>query len=105
MATGRGLQCLVFTMAAGASCGRSGLLGRLSEDSKCSRSTLRSLALLNAFPEVGRGAGYSGRSRRSRALTEHTTHHYLSTWVIVGAVAQDPVSRQYRRRVDDGSGD
>jgi response regulator of citrate/malate metabolism len=61
-----------------------------------SRSTLRSLLVLAAFPddgsyralvEVAKEVGYNAS----------TTHRYLSTWIAVGLLEQDPRSRRYRR--------
>jgi hypothetical protein len=84
-----------------------GLLGLLSglealniqpsafEDPRFSRSLLRALLVLACYPTDG----------TSRAVTDvadqldmgaSTAHRYTSTFVEVGLLEQDPVSRQYR---------
>jgi IclR helix-turn-helix domain len=61
-----------------------------------SRSTLRALLVLSRFPadqserELTEVAGELG-------FSTSTTHRYLSTWVAVGVLQQDPDTRRYRR--------
>lgn len=65
-----------------------------------SRSTLRALLVLGAFPADGRGIELTDVARRLE-LSPSTTHRYVGTWMAVGLVEQDPVSRRYRRPVSD----
>ena len=67
-----------------------------AHDGEVSRSVLRALLVLAAFPydgtyralvEVARELGYN----------PSTTHRYVSTWLAVGLLEQDPRSRKYRR--------
>jgi response regulator of citrate/malate metabolism len=67
-----------------------------SQSDGVSRSVLRALFVLAAFPLDG----------SSRSLTEvaddtgynrSTTHRYVSTWLSVGVLEQDPKSRRYWR--------
>jgi hypothetical protein len=61
-----------------------------------SRSTLRSLLVLIAFPEDG---SYRGLAEVSKEVgyNPSTAHRYVSTWIAVGLLEQDPRSRRYRR--------
>lgn len=63
-----------------------------------SHSTLRSLLVLSAFSPDG-----TPRELKEVAdqlgLSPATTHRYLRTWLVVGALDQDPDSRRYRRAV------
>jgi IclR helix-turn-helix domain len=63
-----------------------------------SRSVLRALLVLAAFPpdgtyrpliDVAKELGY----------TASTTHRYAITWLAIGLLEQDPKSRRYRRPV------
>jgi hypothetical protein len=72
------------------------LLVRFSEDPKYSRSTLRALAVLSAFSENGRERSLQEVAEEVE-LSPSTTLRYINTWVIVGALSQNPASRKYRR--------
>jgi IclR helix-turn-helix domain len=63
---------------------------------KVSRSVLRALLVLAAFPldgtyrpliDVSKEVGYN----------PSTAHRYASTWLAIGLLEQDPKSRKYRR--------
>ncbi len=76
----------------------------LLDDVKCSRSTFRALLVLVAFPADGSEHDLSEVARRLE-LSPSTTHRYISTWMAVGLLEQDPRSRRYRRarpaQIDD----
>lgn len=73
------------------------LLTELGNDRRYSRSTLRALAVLDAFASDG-----SEREVKHVAeelnLSQSTTHRYINTWVILGELEQDAATRRYRRR-------
>ena len=66
------------------------------EDRHLSHSTLRALLVLAAFPADG-----TERSLAAAADTlgygRSTTHRYVTTWMAVGFLEQEPKSRRYRR--------
>jgi hypothetical protein len=66
------------------------------EDRRLSHSTLRALLVLAAFPADG-----TERSLAAVADTlgygRSTTHRYVTTWMAVGFLEQEPKSRRYRR--------
>jgi hypothetical protein len=75
---------------------RHGVLLPLWGEVRCSRSVIRALLVLAAFPADG----------SPRELTEiageigfspSTTHRYIRTWVAVGLLEQDLHARRYRR--------
>ena len=68
----------------------------LKDDVRCSRSTLRALLVLAAFPPDG-GARELSDVARQLGLSPSTTHRYISTWLAVGLIEQDRRSRRYRR--------
>jgi DNA-binding MarR family transcriptional regulator len=68
----------------------------LLDDVKCSRSTFRALLVLVAFPADGSEHDLTDIARRLQ-LSPSTTHRYISTWMAVGLLEQDPRSRRYRR--------
>lgn len=83
-----------------------GLLGGLAEldvlasstqmdDARFSRSLLRGLTVLAAFPADGRHRSVTDVAHQLE-LGISTTHRYISTLVEVGVLERDPVSRQYR---------
>jgi hypothetical protein len=67
-----------------------------TESRGLSLSTLRSLLVLVAFPNDG---SYRTLAEVSREVDYNpsTTHRYVSTWIAVGLLEQDPRSRRYRR--------
>lgn len=68
----------------------------LKDDASCSRSTLRALLVLAAFPADGSERELSDVARQLE-LSPSTTHRYIGTWMAVGMLVQDPQSRRYRR--------
>jgi hypothetical protein len=69
-----------------------------TDTASVSRSVLRALLVLSAFPlngdhralaEVSKEVGYN----------PSTTHRYVNTWLAIGLLEQDPKSRKYRRPV------
>ncbi len=73
-----------------------GALGPLIEDSGYSRSTLRALLVLSAFPADGTLRSLSDVAK-AVDCSPSTTHRYVGTWVAVGMLERDPDSRRYRR--------
>lgn len=70
----------------------------LLDDHGYSRSTLRALLVLGAFPPDG-GELELTEVAKQLELSPSTTHRYVGTWMAVGLLEQDPVSRRYRRAV------
>lgn len=68
----------------------------LLDDARCSRSTLRAVLVLVAFPTNGDERELREVSKQLD-LSPSITHRYISTWVAVGLLEQDPRSRRYRR--------
>jgi hypothetical protein len=68
----------------------------LKDDTTCSRSTLRALLVLAAFPADGSERELSDVATRL-GLSPSTTHRYIGTWMAVEMLEQDPRSRRYRR--------
>jgi hypothetical protein len=72
------------------------LIAALLDDPQYSRSFLRGLLVLGAFPPDG-----SEREVTSVAaeleVPAGTTHRYIGTWLAVGLLDQDPTSRRYKR--------
>jgi IclR helix-turn-helix domain len=66
-----------------------------SEGKRMSRSLLRGLLMLAAFPEDG---SYRGNAEIAEVLlmVQSTAHRYISTLVAVGLLEQDPETRLYR---------
>jgi DNA-binding MarR family transcriptional regulator len=73
-----------------------GMVMPLLDDPKCSRSTFRALMVLVAFPPDGRELELTDVAGEL-GLSPSTTHRYVSTWLAVGLLEQDPRSRRYRR--------
>jgi hypothetical protein len=73
-----------------------GVVLSLKDDTTCSRSTLRGLLVLAAFPVDGSERELSDVARQL-GLSPSTTHRYIGTWMAVGMLEQDPRSRRYRR--------
>ena len=67
-----------------------------ADTSNVSHSVLRALLVLAAFPLDG---SYRALADVARELETNasTTHRYVSTWLAVGLLVQDPKSRKYRR--------
>ena len=63
-----------------------------------SRSVLRALLVLAAFPLDG---AYRALADVAREIGNNpsTTHRYVSTWLAIGLLEQDPKTRKYRRPV------
>lgn len=68
-------------------------------DPGCSRSTLRALLVLAAFPSDGSERELSDVARQL-GFSPSTTHRYIGTWVAVGLLEQEPRSRRYRRALN-----
>jgi hypothetical protein len=75
----------------------------LLDDTAFSRSTLRALLVLGAFPADGEERELTDVARELD-LSPSTTHRYIGTWMAVGLLEQHPRSRRYRRAsVDAGT--
>jgi hypothetical protein len=70
---------------------------------KVSRSVLRALLVLAAFPPDGTYRPLVAVSKEL-GYNPSTTHRYVSTWLAVGLLEQDPKSRKYRRSATHLSG-
>jgi len=68
----------------------------LLDDDAYSRSTLRALLVLAAFHPDG-GERELTDVARQLELSPSTAHRYVGTWMALGLLEQDPVSRRYRR--------
>ena len=77
-----------------------GTLQPLLDDAAYSRSTLRALLVLGAFPADGEERELTDVARQLD-LSPSTTHRYIGTWMAVGLLEQHPRSRRYRRAVAD----
>jgi DNA-binding IclR family transcriptional regulator len=71
-------------------------VSHLVEDTTLSRSTLRALLVLAAFDRNDEPRELSEVARQLD-LSPSTVHRYISTWIALGLLHQDPVSRRYRR--------
>jgi hypothetical protein len=71
-------------------------------DQGYSRSVLRALLVLAAFPADGSERELSAVAHQL-SLSGSTTHRYLRTWTAVGLLERDPNSRRYRRSVVGGA--
>jgi hypothetical protein len=71
-------------------------------DQGYSRSVLRALLVLAAFPTDGSERELSAVAEQL-SLSGSTTHRYLRTWTAVGLLERDPDSRRYRRSVPGGA--
>jgi hypothetical protein len=76
--------------------GVSGVVLPLLEDVAYSRSALRALLVLNALPLDGSERELTDVAKEV-GLSPSTTHRYISTWMAVRLVEQNPRSRRYRR--------
>jgi IclR helix-turn-helix domain len=68
----------------------------LLEDRRVSRSLLCGLVVLVSFPADGSERGVKAIAGEL-GLAASTTHRYIHTLLAVGLLAQDPVTRKYRR--------
>jgi hypothetical protein len=72
-------------------------------DSRLSHSTLRAREILASFPSDG-----SERSLADIAdqlgCSRSTTHRYLTTWMAVAFLEQEPRTRRYRRTTSQARG-
>jgi AraC-like DNA-binding protein len=68
----------------------------LMEDPSYARSTLRALLILGSFPVDGSALELTDVASKL-GFSPSTTHRYLKTWMAVGLLEQDPVSRRYCR--------
>jgi hypothetical protein len=66
------------------------------DSAQISRSTLRALLVFAAFPADGTYRSLTEVSKEV-GYTPSTTHRYTSTWLAIGLLEQDPLSRRYRR--------
>jgi hypothetical protein len=71
------------------------LMGLL-EDRAYSRSVLRAVIVLAAFPSDGSERELTAVAE-DVGLSPSTTHRYLRTWTAAGLLERDPDSRSYRR--------
>jgi IclR helix-turn-helix domain len=65
------------------------------DDLRFSRSLLRALKVLASFPADGTPRAVTDVANQLE-MSVSTTHRYTSTFVEVGVLERDPVSRQYR---------
>lgn len=72
------------------------LIDGASAKAAVSRSTLRALLVLAAYPADGSYRALADVAREV-GYNASTTHRYTSTWLAVGLLEQDPRSRRYRR--------
>jgi DNA-binding MarR family transcriptional regulator len=77
-------------------CRLRGALQPLLDDATYSRSTLRALLVLGAFPLDGEERELTDVAKQLD-LSPSTTHRYIGTWMAVGLIEQHPRSRRYRR--------
>jgi hypothetical protein len=68
----------------------------LADTANVSRSVLRALLVLAAFPLDG---AYRALADVAKELgyNASTAHRYVGTWLAIGLLEQDPKSRRYRR--------
>ena len=66
------------------------------DDVRFSRSLLRGLMVLAAFPADGSDRAVTDVAKQL-GMGISTTHRYAATFVEVGLLERDPVSRRYRR--------
>ena len=71
------------------------LLSLLADD-QYSRSTLRALLVLAAFHPDGSERELTDVAREL-AISPSTLHRYVGTWMAIGVLDQNPVSRRYKR--------
>lgn len=77
-------------------------LESLLADDRLSHSLLRALLVLVAFPADARGREVTYVASEL-GISASSIHRYAVTWMAVGMLAQDPISRRYRRRPRGGS--
>jgi len=65
-------------------------------DSGCSTEALRAVLVYAAFPVDGSERAVTDIAAELGFSTS-TSHRYISSWVAVGLLRQDPQSRRYRR--------
>jgi hypothetical protein len=65
-------------------------------DGRYSHSTIRALLVLAAFPADG-GERELTDITKEIGFSSATTYRYVSTWMALGLLEQDPRSRRYRR--------
>jgi IclR helix-turn-helix domain len=65
------------------------------DDVRLSRSLLRGLMVLASYPADGSARSVTDVAKQL-GMGVSTTHRYTSTFVEVGVLERDPVSRQYR---------
>lgn len=78
------------------------LLAKVEDVESYSRSTLRALMVLAAFPDDGSPREITDVARQL-GLSPSTTHRYVGTWVAIGVLVQQPRTRTYRRALGGGS--
>ena len=72
------------------------LLDAKADGEHVSRSVLRSMLVLAAFPIDGTYREIV-KVAREVGFSPSTTHRYVNTWLLLGMLEQDPGSRRYRR--------
>lgn len=77
-----------------------GALVGLMDSGRYARSFLLGLLVLSAFPADGAERELS-EVAGELACARSTAHRYLTTWLAVGVLEQDPRSRRYRRALCD----
>ncbi len=82
--------------------GLRGALVPLLDDATYSRSTLRALLVLGAFPPDG-GERELTDVAKQLDLSPSTTHRYIGTWMAVGLLEQHPRTRRYRRVMSESN--
>ena len=65
------------------------------EDRRLSRLLLRGLLMLASMPDDDSDVGVAELARLT-GMNGSTTHRYLSTFLAVGLVEQNPTTRRYR---------
>jgi IclR helix-turn-helix domain len=67
-----------------------------ADTANVSRSVLRALLVLSAFPLDGAHRALADVANEL-GYNPSTTHRYVGTWLAIGLLEQDPKSRKYRR--------
>jgi AraC-like DNA-binding protein len=72
-------------------------------DSRLSHSTLRALEILASFPSDGTAPSLADVADQL-GYSRSTTHRYLTTWMVVAFLEQEPRTRRDRRTTPQARG-
>ena len=73
-------------------------------DSRLSHSTLRAREILASFPSDGSERSLADIADQLGCSRRSTTHRYLTTWMAVAFLEQEPRTRRYRRTTSQARG-